>query len=87
MSKVDFILDDIRKSCELGEIDNIISLCEQLKTHTNIKHKEDKEFGIKHYQEVCNRDLFPDELIAVKVLCENGIYLKKGFLDPNRTTF
>ena len=37
MSEIDFLLDDIRKSCELGEIENVISFCEQLKIHTNNK--------------------------------------------------
>lgn len=36
MSKIDFLLDDIRKSCELGEIENVISLCDELKQETKL---------------------------------------------------
>ncbi len=34
MSKIDNLLDDIRKNCELGDIDSVIYLSEELKYET-----------------------------------------------------
>jgi len=34
-SEIDFLLDDIRKACELGEIENVILLAEKLKKLTS----------------------------------------------------
>lgn len=34
MSEIDFLLEDIRKACELGEIEEVITLSEQLKKYT-----------------------------------------------------
>jgi hypothetical protein len=38
-SEIDFILDDIRKACELGKIDEVIKLSEKLKTLIYQKQK------------------------------------------------
>jgi len=38
-SEIDFILDDIRKACELGEIEEVILLSEKLKTIYNNEKK------------------------------------------------
>jgi len=35
-SEIDFLLDDIRKACELGEIEEVILLSEKLKNKNNL---------------------------------------------------
>jgi hypothetical protein len=39
-SEIDFLLDDIRKSCELGEIEEVILLSEKLKTIHNEQNNQ-----------------------------------------------
>ena len=51
-SEIDFLLDDIRRSCELGDVEEVILLSEKLK-ELNQENKYPKHIG--KYKEITEK--------------------------------